>query len=59
MADIQKELRDYNRLGHARQLAASPKMTPERGRELGSKYAKQSLVRAEKFDRVAKTVLGT
>lgn len=58
MADIQKELTNYNRLGFARQLAATPTMTADKGKELGSKYQKQLPVRAEKYNRVAKTILG-
>ncbi len=59
MADIQKELINYNRLGFSRQLSATPGMTAERGKELGSKFQKQLPVRAAKFDRVSKAVLGT
>ncbi len=58
MADIKKELSTYRHLGHARHLAATPGMTLERGRELGSKYRKQHEVRANKYDRVAKAVKG-
>jgi hypothetical protein len=58
MADMQKELTNYNRLGFARHLAATPGITPDKGREIGSKYQKQLDVRTAKFDRIAKTVRG-
>lgn len=58
MADIKRELTNYNRLGFARQVSATPNMTAERGRDLGAKYQKQLTVRAEKTQNIAKAVLG-
>ena len=58
MADLNKELPTYRHLGLARHLAATPGITLEKGRELGSKYRQQHEVRSAKFDRVAKAIKG-
>lgn len=58
MVDIKTELTNYRNLGAARQLAATPGMTLERGKELGSKYRKQHDVRSAKYDRVVRTIKG-